>query len=285
MTLFREYSAAGECPPARLGAELFAGALVVHRGLDETGRLASRARQIVASVFGEQTPETAEQRLAPDTFQALAARARRLVCEDAEIERRWRALLVALGYEPEALYRDRMRLRVVPSRASAWSRTARPLAAHRDTWGSGVMAQVNWWLPLYPLAPGRTMTLWPEAFAAPLANDSGTWDYDALLADRRGDYPLLPLACETPPGPAEPVLLEPGDLLAFSAAHVHAGSAEDAGITRFSLDTRTVWQRDLDAGRGAPDVDGPGCAPRWAMFPVQPADRNSMQSRIPGGAP
>lgn len=78
------------------------------------------------------------------------------------------------------------------------------------------------------------------------------------MRQRGDDYPLLPVARSAPP--------EPGELLAFSAAHLHAGIADDSGLSRLSLDTRTVWLRDVEDGRGAPDVDGALRRAHWDMF-------------------
>ena len=69
------------------------------------------------------------------------------------------------------------------------------------------------------------------------------------------------------PEPSEPVdtaselrlVIEPGDLLCFSGAHVHAGVPNSAGVVRFSVEVRTV---DVADHHGAPNVDGE--APRVA---------------------
>jgi hypothetical protein len=51
-------------------------------------------------------------------------------------------------------------------------------------------------------------------------------------------------------------VIQPGSLIAFSAAHAHAGVPNETGLTRISLETRTLFLPDFCAGRGAPDVDG-----------------------------
>jgi hypothetical protein len=58
-----------------------------------------------------------------------------------------------------------------------------------------------------------------------------------------------------------PVVIEPGEIIAFSSAHAHVGVPNHTGLTRVSLETRTVSIADVRAGRGAPDVDSRG---RWA---------------------
>ena len=53
-----------------------------------------------------------------------------------------------------------------------------------------------------------------------------------------------------------PILIEPGDLLCFSGAHLHASRPNRTGTVRVSVDSRTVDLVDHRAGRGAKDVDG-----------------------------
>lgn len=250
----------------QLSARLFAGELLVFRDLDATQAIVSRAQSILRQAFGTDHYLRAEFRLGAATFRARATWARRRIARDPVIEQHWQQALTAVGYPLARLQCDRVRLRVVPAHAENHARALRPLAAHRDTWGSAIMAQVNWWLPLHELAPTRTMLIWPQRFARPISNDSGDWDFDALKGGKDPDYPLLPTACAAPGEPGLPVLLEPGELLAFSAAHLHAGVSDAAGLTRFSLDTRSVWTDDVAAGRGAPNVDGHQGRRRWEWF-------------------
>jgi hypothetical protein len=186
--------------------------------------------------------------------------ARRRVANSAEVASLWRATLATIGFE--ASWLDRIRLRVVPSRRDIDHRRLQVLAPHRDTWGSGIQAQVNWWLPLYPLADTRTMLVWPHLFDRPIPNDSTEWSFEAA---REGGT-LLPTATVAPPGAGFPVRIEPGELLAFSAAHLHGGVADDSGLTRFSVDTRTVWEADRLAGRGVPNIDAPDQPPARQMW-------------------
>jgi hypothetical protein len=43
---------------------------------------------------------------------------------------------------------------------------------HRDTWGTNLYAQVNWWAPVYPITAGRTVALYPTLWSRPVANTS-----------------------------------------------------------------------------------------------------------------
>ena len=58
------------------------------------------------------------------------------------------------------------------------------------------------------------------------------------------------------------LVIEPGDLLCFSGAHLHASVPNSTGVARFSVEVRTVDAGDVADDRGAPNVDGE--APRVA---------------------
>lgn len=251
--------------PAALSEAVFAGTCIVYSRLPSVAALSARVRELVTAGFGEE-PQQAEQRLSAEEFRQQVAQTRKRVANDAEALVHWRGILSEVGYDLDEVQSDRMRLRIAPSGANRQSRFARTIPAHRDSWGSGIACQINWWTPLFELTGTRTMLIWPEAFDRPIANTAADWDYDTLLSRTVPDYPQLPEATEPPPGPPVPVLISPGEILAFSAAHLHAGISDNSGLTRFSLDTRSLWDGDIHQGRGAPDVDGNGKPPRWDMF-------------------
>lgn len=51
------------------------------------------------------------------------------------------------------------------------------------------------------------------------------------------------------------IVTEPGGLLIFSAAHMHATVPNTSGETRFSIDFRTVHVDDLVSEKGAANID------------------------------
>jgi hypothetical protein len=267
--------------PEDISARIFDGALVLFRRLASIDRLTERVREIVEDTFETHDPARAEVNLPADDFRRRSIAARKRVADDEAANRSWQQTLAEAGYPPDACYLDRLRLRIVPSRREIHGRVIRPLPAHRDSWASGIAAQINWWLPLYPIAATRTMLVWPDAFCKPVANDSRSWDYVELISGRYKNYPMLPTTA-TPAEPGFPVVIEPGELLAFSAAHLHASRSDQSGASRFSLDTRTVWEADVRAGRGAPNVDGAGKIAHWDWF-APPGGRNPLPGTVDPG--
>ena len=254
--------------PDDVHARIFEGAVFVIRD-EGVGDIVARVRSIAEETFGIDFPQNAENRMDAGSFKAAVKTARLSVDNDREVKALWHAVLSSRGLNLDDVFGDRLRLRIVPSHASHRGLRHQPLPAHRDSWGSGFEAQVNWWMPLYPLSSERTMVLWPDAFSMPIANSSGEWSLEAFkTAQAKGEaYPLLP-AVDAEPGPssAVPVLAQPGELLAFSSAHLHASRGDRSGISRFSLDTRTVRLSDIQSGAGAPNVDNAIRERQYAWF-------------------
>lgn len=229
----------------------FRGELVTFRRLDALDALLDRAREIAFTAFAD--PVHDEGRLDSELWRERATAARRDFMRSQAVSDLLCDLFSELGFDPETTYRDRAILRFQPGRAACRTRRLRDLPPHRDSWGSNIMTQLNWWAPVFPVEPGATMEIWPGYFDRPVPNSSADWNIDLLRA-AGGDYPLLPES-ERPEEPGEPVLIEPGELLCFSAAHLHASRPNRTGRTRISLDLRTV---DISDGPGAPNVDGRG---------------------------
>jgi len=151
-----------------------------------------------------------------------------------------------------------------PEQLTPRARTTATIAFHRDTWGSNLYAQTNWWAPVYPVTAGRTFALYPGLWQRPLLNSSVTFDMRAILQRSHQDgrnavdadeaIPHLLEAIDSQEGIA--VEIEPGSLIAFSGAHAHAGVGNSTGLTRISFETRSVLIADVMAGLGAPNIDG-----------------------------
>ena len=200
--------------------------------------------------------------------------------EDPRIDRLMRSALDQVGVATDRTYWDPPRLRIVPPRSEGQVGT---IGFHRDTWGSNVLAQTNWWLPLRPLTDERTIAFYPEYWSKAIANTSSDWDLAEIVARRRAGEPVdaLPIV----PEPSEPVatdaelriVIEPGDLLCFSGAHLHASVPNTSAEARISVELRTVNSDDLERGRGAAQprrarsrdpvllvsLDGGRRAPEW----------------------
>ena len=235
---------------------LYRGEILLFRGLPAMAALVARARALACEAFAPHAPPEAQEWFDRAEFLARAAALRRSFMRNAEVRATYRSLIESLGLDLASTCADRLILRLQPSGDTHRGRRVRDLPPHRDTWGSNVMAQINLWGPVFPVAAGATMVIWPTLFGRPVPNTSADWDLEKLRA-APGRYPLLPECLAALDGVQEvPVLIEPGDLLCFSGAHLHASRPNRTGRTRLSIDTRIVESHDLGAGHGAANVDG-----------------------------
>jgi hypothetical protein len=170
------------------------------------------------------------------------------------------AALEEVGVDAKRTYWDKIHLRIVPPVAG--DRHIGTIGVHRDTWGSNVLSQTNWWLPIRPLAAERTIAFYPGYWSRPIENTSASWDLDEIRQRRRSgerdeDIPIVPEPTEPVDTESElRIVIEPGDLLCFSGAHLHASVPNVTAETRVSMELRTVNADDLARDRGAPDLDG-----------------------------
>ena len=105
-------------------------------------------------------------------------------------------------------------------------------------------------------------------WSRPIENTSADWDLDAIRERRRGasgeDIPIVPEPLEPVDTSSElRVVIEPGDLLCFSGAHLHASVPNISGRTRCSVELRTVNLDDIERAAAPPTwMDGTGGAAR-----------------------
>ena len=268
--MIRVHETSGPLDDGPRGARIFRGELIIFRALGTVADLVARTDAIVRAAFAPHDPLTAHAVMEPAAYSEVAETLIAAFEKDAEVRALYRAALSAAGVDPALVYWDRLRLRIQPPGERHMSRRVMNLPPHRDTWGSNLLAQLNWWAPIHPVTAERTMVVYPARWRTPVANTSGDWDYHELRARRRaGDdgYPLLPVASgAVDTTGAWPAVIDPGDLLCFSGAHLHASVPNTTGVARFSTEVRTVCLDDLRAGSAAPDIDGAAPRRRFGWF-------------------
>ena len=199
---------------------------------------------------------------------------KREYANNREVKELWQNLFEAVGLNPQNAMRDQLTLRFQPPMPPLgerpWSRSTATVAFHRDTWGTNLYAQVNWWAPVYPITANNTFAFLPELFARPIKNNSSEFDIVAIMERNRGQGrpvgqgEMVPqLQEEIDLSNAQPVAIAPGELIVFSSQHAHVGVPNSTDLTRISLETRTLRLVDVERGRGALNVDG---SARWVSY-------------------
>ncbi len=242
---------------------VYRGDLLIFKDVEAMTELCSFTDELIRKSVGVSDPVRAQFELDREAYVARIGKLQKQYRKHPRVKQLFLAALESVGVELRLTCWDWLHLRVLPhGEGNADRRTAR-LGIHRDTWSSNIYAQTNWWAPIYPITPGRTIAFYPAYWSSPVENTSGDWDLEEIRSGR-SSAPLVP-------EPTEPVdtaselrpVIEPGDLLCFSGAHLHASVPNSTGVARFSVEVRTVDARDAaEDGRGAPNVDGE--APRVA---------------------
>ncbi len=263
--------------PEALSEAIFAGRILYFEGLQPMRDLIACARRCIEAAFPEHDPTSAHADLDAEDYEERCAAMRKAFFTDREALQALEAALVAAGVDGESTYRDRLVLRVSPPGASSYRRGFGTIPPHRDSWGSGLMNQINWWLPVFPITKERTLAIFPAHWTAPVKNDSRGWNWRE--AGRNPGVALLPTAQSELDRSGEiRVVVEPGTLVAFSAAHLHASVKNTTNAARFSCESRTVSIDEFRSGNGAPDIDGGDVQPVLEWF-VRLGDGEPLTSR------
>ncbi len=253
---------------------LFRGELLIYRNIDAMQALISYTDTLLRKHLDGIDPVTAQQYLAPDVFLNKMGKVQTIFRQSQEPKDLFFAVLEACGMDLSQAFYDHFPLRVVPYGNNHNGAHRAAIGHHRDTWGSNIHSQMNWWAPIYSLETERTIAIYPAYWDKAVANNTATWRFENYLqarkrvsSERKSAYPSAPSPTETiDENQVVKVLLNPGDILNFSSAHLHASVPNTTQAARFSVEMRTIHQTDLNAHRSAPNVDNASKEPMYQWF-------------------
>ncbi len=257
----------------QLAQTVFAGGIVVYQQLPEVQHWVRLTRDRLQTQFLPGPPSRAEYHLTESKFKQDCNQVQKAFEHDAKIKQQWTQVLAALGFDLRQTYTDKLGLRIVASQEAYNGRRLSTTPVHRDSWGSNLPSQINWWLPVYPVSEKNSLVFYPDYWDKPISNTSADWSYTDFKveqakqgATKKVTYPTAPYATESLPNKAAHTLvIQPGDIVAFSGAHLHGGKPNTGDHSRISIETRTVVEDDVCQKRGAPNVDGAYARthPKW----------------------
>ncbi len=249
---------------AELRRGVHAGNIYVFGPRPSTQALVDLACERVTQAFAPLDPCEAQHQMNVEDFAALLSELKPGFMHDPQVKVILRQILADLGFDLEKMYFDVPRLRTMTHGDYLRTGIALAVPPHRDTWYAGTESQLNWWLPIRGVTSENTMIFHPEYFDRPVRNASNRYDHDAWQRHSRADA-AKHIGSDTR---AHPDVLEEigdqsdlrilcpaGSLILFSASHLHSTAPNTSGVTRFSVDFRTVHIDDITSTTGAPNVD------------------------------
>jgi hypothetical protein len=245
-------------------AKIFAGDIFVFSPRQSTLALVDFARELIEAAFAPLPPRTAQFELSVERFVEIFGPLKPHFIHHPKTAALLRDVVAELGGDLNTVHVDVPRLRGATSDKYLTAGVGYAFPPHRDTWWSAPMAQLNWWLPIYEFSPESGMAFHPNYWTKPVSNGSEHFNYYQYNAvGRKEAVKHIKADTRKQPGPREPMDVEDqirivcpaGGLILFSGAQMHSTVPNTSGLTRFSIDFRTVDLTDLENGRSAPNVD------------------------------
>jgi hypothetical protein len=243
---------------------LYAGDLFAFSPTTSSLGLCALARELSEEAFAPHDPETAQDKMPAERYATILGELKPRFIHHPEAKKLIGSMMAEIGCDTNKVYFDVPRLRTMAYGEYMKAGLALQFHAHRDTWFSAPYAQLNWWLPVYPVESRNSMAFHPRYFDEPIKNTSAEYDYDEWnRTGRQQAAQQVKKDTRNQPRAVEELELQPdlrivtpvGGFFVFSAAHLHSTVPNSTDRTRFSIDFRTVNEDDLVDGSSSPNVD------------------------------
>jgi hypothetical protein len=242
---------------------LYDGDIFVYSPVPASLKLCALARAMIETAFAPHDSRRISEHLSMEECAAILAKLKPEFIHHPDCKVLLPEITTALGGDPEAIYFDVPRMRSAYPTDYLTSGIAYAFHPHRDTWFSAPMCQINWWLPIYDIAPQNCMAFHPRYFNKPVRNNSEVYNYyewnRTSRADAarhvRSDSREQPKAQEAIEREEIRLLCPPGGIILFAGAQLHETVPNTSGVARYSIDFRTVHLDDVRAHRGARNID------------------------------
>jgi hypothetical protein len=243
---------------------LYNGQLYVFSPCHSSMALCNFARTLIEDAFQGRDPRTAQHGMPVDEYAAILAKLKPDFIHHAKSKDLIKNLLSELRCDLDQTYFDVPRMRSSTSGGYLTAGIAYAWHPHRDTWYSAPACQINWWIPIYDIESDNAMAFHPKYWTERVPNSSAGYNYAEWNKHHRANAAQYLTEDPRPlPRAVQPIELEPqlrlicpaGGIILFSGAQMHSSVPNTSGLTRFSIDFRTVHLDDVRAFHGAPNVD------------------------------
>jgi hypothetical protein len=269
-------------------ASLYNGQIFSYSNRASIKALAAFAREMVEEAFHPLDPLTAQFEMPVERFVEIFGPLKPKFIHHPRTKELIRDVMKEFGCDLNSTYQDVPRLRAVTSDAYLTSGVGYAHHPHRDIWYSAPLQQINWWLPIFEIASESSMAFHPRYWSEVVKNDSDQFNYyEWNQTGRASASQHIKSDTRKQPKPQQKMDLDPqirlvpdpGGVFLFSAAQMHSTVPNTSGKTRFSIDFRTVNVRDVQEGKGAPNIDS-ACTGTSLRDFVRTADLSPMPANI-----
>jgi hypothetical protein len=242
---------------------LYAGDIFCYSPRTASRALCEFGRALLEEAFAPHHPQDIHHQRSAEEVASILSKLKPAFIHHPECKRLIPEVLASLGCDLDMVYFDVPRMRSAYPSDFLTSGIAYAFHPHRDTWYSAPLCQINWWMPIYPITAENCMAFYPDYFNRPIANNSEVYNYYRWNAKNRATAAQhVRSDPRVQPKPQEPVLGEiikllpdPGGMILFSGAHLHATVDNTSGTARYSIDFRSVHRADAKMRNGAVNVD------------------------------
>jgi hypothetical protein len=249
---------------AKRREQLYQGSVFVYSPSPAALKFCKFAQEFVETAFQPNDPRKIQEHIPVERCVEILAELKPKFIHHPKSKELIQGLLTERGCDLSKTYFDVPRLRTAFPSDYLASGIAYAFHPHRDTWYSAPFSQINWWMPVYEIYPENSMAFHPRYWAEKAVNSSNTYNYyewnrksrqnasQHVKADTRVQ-PRPEVALD--PDPHVCVIANPGGVMLFSAAQLHSTVPNTCGLTRYSIDFRTVHLDDVWNKSGAPNID------------------------------
>lgn len=243
---------------------LYSGQIFVYSPRPAATALCEFAREMIQEAFGPLDPRKAQYRMPVEEYVGIVSPLKPKFIHHPATKQLIRNVLEEAGCDLEKTYLDVPRLRMVTSDGYLTAGVGYAHHPHRDTWYSAPMCQINWWLPIYDIETESSMAFHPKYWDLPVKNESATFNYYEWNAEgRKNAAQHIKTDTRKQPHALDEIALDPqirivlrtGGAVLFSGAQMHSTIKNTTGLTRYSIDFRSVSIEDVVSKGGAPNID------------------------------
>lgn len=164
-----------------------------------------------------------------------------LIKRNIQIKKKFSGFLYTIGFESESTFMDKICLRYSNSFSKNQLGILKSLGPHRDTWGSNIFEQINWWFPTHNIESLNSLFIVPCKFSKKIINNSNSWNFEKHKQNPK-NVNSSPEAEKKKINNKIIFKLNKGDIICFSGHHLHG--TNHGKTVRISIETRTVSLQD-----------------------------------------